>query len=97
MPRLRSAQNPRYLERSVPSNDGALERRLRKLCQEVLTLDPARLSLSTRAEAKRLVEALRPLVSKITPRPEAGLRRTAKDPNTPGGWPDGTPGNTNAG
>ncbi len=52
------------LERNVPSADGALERRLKKIRKEVLTLNPEDLSPVARAEARRLFEALRPLIAK---------------------------------
>jgi len=58
---LQECANGESLERSVPSVDGTLERRLKKLRQEILTVDPEQLSPSARAEAKRLLKALRPL------------------------------------
>jgi hypothetical protein len=54
------------LERNVPTAENTIERRMRKLRQEVLAVDPEHLSFSTRAEAKMLLDALRPLASKAT-------------------------------
>ena len=54
---------PTAPERNASRGDEAFKRRLKKLRTEVVSVDPVGLSTSARAEARKLFDALRPLVA----------------------------------